>query len=188
MYKKEKASKEGNGDGKGEGEVANAPSLVIMPPHIVQRVEFLKIQVYHAERLPPMDKSMLGGSVKIDAQVEVNFAGNPPCRTKVVTSKLKVAGRSGEYYKLDPTFYEELWLPVMVPSMADHFTITVMDRDPGIVNTRELVGTWGREEERGGERRREGQHAMRLCVLLPCMLYAVCCVLCAVWYCMLIQV
>ena len=172
MYKKEKASKEGNGDGKGEGEVANAPSLVIMPPHIVQRVEFLKIQVYHAERLPPMDKSMLGGSVKIDAQVEVNFAGNPPCRTKVVTSKLKVAGRSGEYYKLDPTFYEELWLPVMVPSMADHFTITVMDRDPGIVNTRELVGTWGREEERGGERDN------MLCVCVCCC--PVCCMLCAV--------
>ena len=54
VYKKEKASKEGNTDGKGAGEVANAPSLVIMPPHIVQRVEFLKIQVYHAERLPPM--------------------------------------------------------------------------------------------------------------------------------------
>ena len=126
---------------------------------------------------------MLGGSVKIDAQVEVNFAGNPPCRTKVVTSKLKVAGRSGEYYKLDPTFYEELWLPVMVPSMADHFTITVMDRDPGIVNTKELVGKRGREEERGTT-----CSAVVCCYAVCC--YAVRCMLCArcaVWYCMLIH-
>jgi hypothetical protein len=120
---------------------------------------------------------MLGGSVKIDAQVEVNFAGNPPCRTKVVTSKLKVAGRSGEYYKLDPTFYEELWLPVMVPSMADHFTITVMDRDPGIVNTKELVGKRGREEERGTTC---AAVACCCCVLLRCALYVVCSVRCVV--------
>ena len=68
---------------------AVAAALCIMPPTIDTQLYFLVVSIIAADGLPPMDTGLLGGR-SIDAFVQVEFAGNPPCRTTVVT----VGGRA----------------------------------------------------------------------------------------------
>ncbi|KAG6968497.1 hypothetical protein JG687_00003720 [Phytophthora cactorum] len=80
------------------------PPLVLVPPAIELKLQFLTVKVLRAEHLPAMDTGgLLIGAQGIDAFVQVVFAANAPCKTSVVTVK----GRGN----LAPDFYEELWLP-----------------------------------------------------------------------------
>ena len=113
----------------GGGGQAGAASLCIMPPTIDTQLYFLVVSVVAADGLPPMDTGLLGGR-SIDAFVQVEFAGNPPCRTTVVT----VGGRAN----LVAVWEEEVWVPVTLPSMSDVVTLSVWDED---ALSDELVGT-----------------------------------------------
>lgn len=108
----------------------DASTLVLLPPSIEQHLHFLVVSVYQAEDLPAMDSSGILTAAGIDAFVRVDFAGNPKCKTSVVTVK-------GEK-RLSPIFLEELWIPVMVPTMAERISISVWDWDRGRAN--DLVG------------------------------------------------
>ena len=79
------------------------------------------VSVFLAEDLPAMDSSNLVSTAGIDAYVQVDFAGNPPCKSSVVTVK-------GTHF-LNVTFLEDLWLPVSVPTMASKINISVWDKD-----------------------------------------------------------
>lgn len=105
-------------------------SLVLLPPSINQRLNYLVMSVYRAEDLPPLDRDGMFSRAGIDAYVQVEFGGNPAAKTSVVTIK----GTSG----LAPAFYEELWIPIMMPSMASRIDVSVWDRDRGSKN--DLVG------------------------------------------------
>jgi hypothetical protein len=106
-----------------------AAALCIMPPTIDTQLYFLVVSIIAADGLPPMDTGLLGGR-SIDAFVQVEFAGNPPCRTTVVT----VGGRAN----LVAAWEEEVWVPVTLPTMSDVVTLSVWDED---ALCDELVGT-----------------------------------------------
>ncbi|KAF4030285.1 C2 domain [Phytophthora infestans] len=105
--------------------------LVLVPPAIELKLQFLVVRVLRAEHLPAMDTGgLLIGAQGIDAFVKVVFAANAPCKTSVVTVK----GRGN----LAPDFYEELWLPVRIPTFSRHIGISIWDRD--LTSPNELVG------------------------------------------------
>ncbi|KAG4057508.1 hypothetical protein PC123_g7472 [Phytophthora cactorum] len=107
------------------------PPLVLVPPAIELKLQFLTVKVLRAEHLPAMDTGgLLIGAQGIDAFVQVVFAANAPCKTSVVTVK----GRGN----LAPDFYEELWLPVRIPTFSRHIGISIWDRD--LTSPNELVG------------------------------------------------
>ena len=89
----------------------DAASLVLMPPTLIQHIEFLVVTVYKAQNLPNSDATLLseGG---IDGYVSVDFAGNPLAKTTVQTVK------ASEYGDLNPDWFEELWIPVRTPCMV----------------------------------------------------------------------
>eukprot|EP00937_MAST-01D_sp_MAST-1D-sp2_P005539 g5539.t1 len=104
-------------------------SLCLMPPTVKQHLSFLVISVYCADGLPAMDTNVLG-KPSIDAFVQVEFGGNPAVRTTVVTE----AGDAN----IVCVWEEELWIPVMVPTMSDVITLSVWDED---TFSDELVGS-----------------------------------------------
>lgn len=64
-------------------------SLVILPPTIQAKLEFLVVTVWYAEELPDMDGGGIFMNAKgIDAYVSVRFAGNPSCNTRVETRRI----------------------------------------------------------------------------------------------------
>jgi hypothetical protein len=105
-------------------EMANEASaglggLVIGGPLLGQQtLNFLVVYVFMAEDLPSFSSV---GAPSINAIVGVNFAGNPLIRTTVA----RVKGRDS----LDPTFMQELWLPVMVPPHSKRVDIMVANKD-----------------------------------------------------------
>ncbi|KAE9332855.1 hypothetical protein PR003_g14309 [Phytophthora rubi] len=114
----------------GSGPTAPTP-LVLVPPAIELKLNFLVVRVLRAEHLPAMDTGgLLLGAQGIDAFVQVVFAANAPCKSSCVTVK----GRG----VLAPDFYEELWLPVRVPTFSRHIGLSVWDRD--LTSPNELVG------------------------------------------------
>ncbi|POM58592.1 Dysferlin-like protein, partial [Phytophthora palmivora] len=107
------------------------PPLVLVPPAIELKLQFLVVRVLRAEHLPAMDSGgLLIGAQGIDAFLQVVFAANAPCKSSVVTVK----GRGN----LAPDFYEELWLPVRIPTFSRHIGLSVWDRD--LTSPNELVG------------------------------------------------
>ncbi|CAN0449324.1 unnamed protein product, partial [Discosporangium mesarthrocarpum] len=60
--------------------------------------------------------------------VKVDFAGNPPVRTSVV----RVKGRES----LSPTWGQELWLPVMVPTHSTSINLSLWDKE---ITGREVI-------------------------------------------------
>ncbi|GMF13220.1 unnamed protein product [Phytophthora lilii] len=105
--------------------------LVLVPPAIELKLNFLVVKVLRAEHLPAMDTGgLLVGAQGIDAFLQVVFAANAPCKTSCITVK----GRGN----LAPDFYEELWLPVRVPTFSRHIGLSVWDRD--LTSPNELVG------------------------------------------------
>ncbi|KAG7387141.1 hypothetical protein PHYPSEUDO_014661 [Phytophthora pseudosyringae] len=109
----------------------STPPLVLVPPAIELKLQFLVVSVLRAEHLPAMDTGgLLIGAQGIDAFLQVGFAANAPCKTSVVTVK----GRES----LAPDFYEELWLPVRLPTFSRHIGLSIWDRD--LTSPNELVG------------------------------------------------
>ncbi|KAF0699652.1 Aste57867_9797 [Aphanomyces stellatus] len=100
-----------------------SPHLLLLPPTVEQKVHFLVVTIYLAEDLPPMDMNGVMSTMGIDAFVRVDFAGSKKCKTNVVTVK-------GARNLVVP-FHEELWIPVMVPTMSRRITISVRDREFG---------------------------------------------------------
>ncbi|KAA0148152.1 hypothetical protein FNF31_07464 [Cafeteria roenbergensis] len=112
-------------------------SVVMMPPSIDRKVEFLVVTAHRAEDLMPMDKPQVGGLVKggIDAYVQVDFAGNPSARTPWVARK----GKHDTALNVSWTSKNQLWIPVMVPTMTTGVRVAVMDYD--MASSDDLVGT-----------------------------------------------
>ncbi|KUF94553.1 Dysferlin protein [Phytophthora nicotianae] len=113
-----------------DSDQATISPLVLVPPAIELKLQFLVVRVLRAEHLPAMDTGGLLLGAGIDAFVQVVFAANSPCKTSVVTVK----GRGN----LTPDFYEELWLPVRIPTFSRHIGISIWDRD--LTSPNELVG------------------------------------------------
>lgn len=105
-------------------------SLVLLPPSIDLTLNFLLVKVFKAEDLPAMDEGGLLASSGIDAYVQIGFAANATCRSSVVTVK----GAAN----LAPEFLDELWIPVMVPTLSRNISISMWDRD--LATSDELVG------------------------------------------------
>jgi hypothetical protein len=76
-----------------------------------------------------MDEGL--GTNGIDGFVAVTFAGNDPLKTKFVTSHGKA--------NLTCVWNEELWLPVLTPTMSNKIEVAVWDYDKLRPNDR--VGT-----------------------------------------------
>ncbi|GMF17109.1 unnamed protein product [Phytophthora fragariaefolia] len=107
------------------------PPLLLIPPTIELKLQFLVVRVLRAEHLPAMDKGvLLIGAQGIDALFQVVFGANTPCQTSCVTVK----GRGN----LAPDFYEELWLPVRIPTFSRHIGLSMWDRE--LTSPNELVG------------------------------------------------
>lgn len=105
-------------------------SIVLLPPTIDLKLHFLLVKVFRAEDLPAMDEGGFVLASGIDAFIQIGFAANAACRSSVVTVK-----GSGH---LAPEFLEELWIPVLSPTLSRHIAISVWDRDLGRKD--ELVG------------------------------------------------
>ncbi|ETM03354.1 hypothetical protein L917_00416 [Phytophthora nicotianae] len=99
---------------------ADINSMVLVPPRVTQKLSFLVITIYRAEELPDMDYSMMmhGG---IDGYVRAYFAGQDVLETKKVTVK----GSEN----LAVPFNQELWFPVLLPTMSDNIFISMWDWD-----------------------------------------------------------
>lgn len=99
---------------------ADISSMVLVPPRVTQKLNFLVITIYRAEELPDMDYSMMmhGG---IDGYVRAYFAGQNVLETRKVTLK---GSRN-----LALIFNQELWFPVLLPTMSDNIFISVWDWD-----------------------------------------------------------
>lgn len=99
---------------------ADINSMVLVPPRVTQTLSFLVITIYQAEELPDMDYSMMmqGG---IDGYVRAYFAGQDVLETKKVTVK----GSEN----LAAIFNQELWFPVLLPTMSDNIFLSVWDWD-----------------------------------------------------------
>jgi hypothetical protein len=99
---------------------ADINSMVLVPPRVTQKQSFLVVTIYRVEDLPDMDYSMMmhGG---IDGYVRAYFAGQDVLETKKVTVK----GSEN----LSVTFNQELWFPVLLPTMSDNIFISVWDWD-----------------------------------------------------------
>lgn len=108
----------------------NGHSVVLMPPTIDLKLHYLLVKVFKAEDLPAMDEGGLVLSSGIDAFVQIGFATNSACKSSVVTVK----GNGN----LSPEFMEEMWVPVLAPTLSRNITISVWDRDLGRKD--ELVG------------------------------------------------
>lgn len=108
----------------------DAQSMVLLPPTIDLKLHFFVVKVFKAEDLPAMDDDGLITSSGIDAFVQIGFGVNAACKSVVRTVK----GTAN----LSPVFLEEMWIPVMVPTLSRYISISVWDRDLG--RPSELVG------------------------------------------------
>lgn len=104
-------------------------SLVLVPPRVTQTLSYLVVSIHRAEDLPNMDQGMLtqGG---IDGFVRAYFSGQDVLETKRVTVK------GSEFLAVE--FNQELWFPVLLPTMSDNIFISVWDSD---ITTNELVAS-----------------------------------------------
>ena len=108
---------------KEEGEEKEGiSSMVMMPPHIQTELQFLVLTVHSAKHLPVMDRSRIPGVTNgIDPYVRVRFGGRTLAKTRVRTQKGN--------FDLDPIWNEELWIPIVVPTMTKRILIQIYDHD-----------------------------------------------------------
>lgn len=99
-------------------------SRVLLPPQIVPKTTQLVITLLKAENLPVMD---LGGT--IDTFIEAHFAG-----VSVKTSEKKADKTTMTSY-----WYEELYIPVIEPCVAQNLVLRVFDKD---ALSKSLVGSF----------------------------------------------
>ncbi|KAH7491166.1 Dysferlin [Phytophthora ramorum] len=99
---------------------ADINSMVLVPPRVSQKLSFLVVTIYRADELPDMDYSMMmhGG---IDGYVRAYFAGQDVLETKKITVK----GSEN----LTVIFNQELWFPVLLPTMSDNIFLSMWDWD-----------------------------------------------------------
>ncbi|DAZ97328.1 TPA: hypothetical protein N0F65_003692 [Lagenidium giganteum] len=95
-------------------------SLVLIPPRVSQTLHFLVVTIHCAQDLPDMDSTLVksGG---IDAYVRVSFGGQDVLQSKPVTVK---GSRN-----LAVDFNQELWFPVLLPTMSNNVFISLWDYD-----------------------------------------------------------
>eukprot|EP00762_Andalucia_godoyi_P001218 ANDGO_04901.mRNA.1 Synaptotagmin-4 len=107
---------DGDEDDEDDEEKSELSDLILRPPELdIMKFE-LCIRIYRAEHLPRMDKG-LGG--KCDPYVVAKFAGNKATRTDIVKRSY------------NPTWNQEIRLPVLFPCLSDRIEVTVMDYDFG---------------------------------------------------------
>lgn len=104
---------------KKEGAVIS--SLLSAMPQFAQRLCFLVVEIYKAEGVPILDKSMFGGKLSnhISAYVNVEFDRHEKVRTdsaKLVRSHLN-----------DADYMTALWLPYMDPSFSNRIQLRVVE-------------------------------------------------------------
>eukprot|EP00941_MAST-03F_sp_MAST-3F-sp1_P004856 g4856.t1 len=108
--------------------------MVMMSPKITRELVFLVITVHQAKNLPVMDFSRtIFGHTGIDPYVMVSFAGKTVIKTRVRSQR----GANSE--ELNPIWNEELWIPVLMPSMSNRITVSVVDQD--LMSKDEIVAT-----------------------------------------------
>jgi hypothetical protein len=91
-------------------------SEILLPPQISLKPFQMIVTIIKAEGLPKLDDYF---NETIDAFCEVNFAGG-----KIKTSVLKA-----DQSKFAVGWYEELYLPVMMPNISKKVVVKVMDQD-----------------------------------------------------------
>lgn len=107
-------------------EAKGLDSMLLMPPSVERAVHFLVLRIHEGRDMPAMDDAALG-KAGLDAYVRVTFAGNPPLKTKHVTGKAtdKTKRRNG----INVAWNEELWIPVVVPTMSNKVEVALFDWD-----------------------------------------------------------
>jgi hypothetical protein len=96
--------------------------LVMMPASLKQEVQYLVLTIYEAEDLPVMDAGALVGKAGTDAFCRVKFAGK-----NVKTEVKNIRTTSKDRAELNAKFNEELWLPVVTPTMTREIDISLWD-------------------------------------------------------------
>jgi len=112
-------------------------SLLMMPPSIDRSIEFLVLRFHEAREMVALDREIrFIQSAGIDAYAKVEFAGNPAITTPFIKSE----GKSGD---LDVRWNSnnELWLPVVKPSMSNRIKVTILDHDFWLTSPDEPAGT-----------------------------------------------
>ena len=104
-----------------EGEVASEMGALV-PPSMPQELQFLVVDAHRATHLCAMDSHGKQGG--IDAYLKVWFANGAAARTKVRTAR-EIGRNDG----IAPTWNEQIWLPVYMPTMARRLTVQLWDRD-----------------------------------------------------------
>ena len=68
-------------------------SIILTPPNLTSRLNFLVLTIYQGTDLPALDGNLgiLGGTPGIDAYVRVLFASNPKFRTSIKMSEARAA-------------------------------------------------------------------------------------------------
>lgn len=94
-------------------------SEILLPPQISLKPYQLIVTIIKAEGLPRLDVYL---NETIDAYCEVNFAG----------AKLRTKALTADSSKFAVGWYEELYLPVMMPNISKKLTIKVLDQDRGL--------------------------------------------------------
>ena len=106
-------------EGGEDGEDGALVSAIAVPRGVKMRRALLRVQLGRALNLPRMDRvAALTGGEGCDAYLEVLVPGQPPVRSKVISSR-------------SPTWNELLVCPLLLPSLAQRFTLRLMDQDVG---------------------------------------------------------
>jgi hypothetical protein len=127
---KEEAEENAKAGDKHLGSVTPLTSMCLLSPKIKTELWFLVFTIFKVNSLPRMDSSLFSEigltQDSIDCYVSVNFAG-AECQTMPV------------YASQNPTFEQEIWLPVMLPTLAKTIKVELWDYDMASYN--DLVGT-----------------------------------------------
>lgn len=105
-------------------EPPNSKEELMLPTQIKLETTQLVVQLLKADNLPIMDD---GGT--IDAYCLVTFG----------TAEKKTSVKVGDKATMSAYWYEEVYIPVMVPCISSRLTITVMDKDS--IGKDDLVGS-----------------------------------------------
>lgn len=89
-------------------------AMTLTGPNVDVKTSFLVVFVWEARDLCIMDSTSLFPHTRIEAYVQVDFAG-----TQAMTSVVSVRG----HQKLAPEFNEELWLPIAEPTETRRISI-----------------------------------------------------------------
>ena len=117
-----------------------ARDMEVIMPHIQQKLNFLIVRCYWAEKLPPFDfqgitASGLHMTSKTDAYIEITL-GADTVKTHYRTVPLI---RDTEHCS-DADFFEEIYIPFFYPTAYKFVHLQVFDADSGL-HGNQLIGT-----------------------------------------------